>query len=251
MPSYLPFEVASDHPPLQLGSITIPRLGCLTVAESIALDQLLPDALDLVNMASGSFTTSVEAHLQTLLAALLLISRNSPNWTLESVRALPIEQQAAASKFFLQERQRWNDAPAAEPTPAGKKVEVDWARIIWRLQANYPGNRRFDDDNFGNCPLLLVESALEAIADRELQHYSALALPIALIGAHWQASKGAKDPSTETFNPYGRQLRKQAAKAQISPTAARTFLQLSKDRKLPPWVVTVVNIEQIRIAAED
>jgi hypothetical protein len=56
--------------------------------------------------------------------------------------------------------------PAAEPTPAGKKVEVDWARIIWRLQAEYPGNRRFDDANFGNCPLLLVESALESIADR-------------------------------------------------------------------------------------
>jgi hypothetical protein len=198
----LPFEVASAHPPLRLGNITIPRLGCLTVAESIALDQLLPDAIDLASTAKDSSTGSVEAHLQAILAALLLISRHSANWTLEAVMTLPIEHQAAASDFFLQERLRWSDAPTpAAPTPAGKKVAVDWVGIFWRLQAAYPGDRRFDSSSFGNCPLLTVESALEAIADQELQHYSALALPIALVGAHWLASKGEKDPSTETFQP--------------------------------------------------
>jgi hypothetical protein len=75
-------------------------------------------------------------------------------------------------------------------------------------------------------------------------------LPIALIGAHWQASKGAKDPNRD-FQPIRTPAQEKAAKAAVSSTAARTFLQLTKDQKLPPWVVAVVNIEQIRIAAED
>lgn len=75
------------------------------------------------------------------------------------------------------------------------------------------------------------------------------ALPVALVGQIFAASKGMKDASVEYFNPYQALLYKQNAKETIGVEVARTFLQLTSQKRVPSWVVEIVDLKLIRSAA--
>lgn len=75
------------------------------------------------------------------------------------------------------------------------------------------------------------------------------ALPIALVGQLFAASKGVKHPQIEDFNPFQALLYQKEAKATLSPAIAKTFLHLSSQNQIPAWVLDVINIKLIRSAA--
>lgn len=254
----LPFETPTPPTPLELGGLSVPRYGSLTVWESMVLERFIAtDYQAAIALATGELSTAIAAsYLQTVLAAVLLISRHSPTWTLERVGAeLSPEQISMAAEFLLNERRRWQDPkPEQSPKegqPSEEPAELDWARLFRRLQLGYPGDRWFSSENFGNCPLILIEQALEQLQERELQAASTAATPIALLGVYLLSAQGVKRPKPEWINPFQRLLDKRQAKQVIPPEAAQTFLALTAENKVPGWVLSFVDIDAIRLTAED
>ncbi|MBW4648909.1 MAG: hypothetical protein KME06_09425 [Kastovskya adunca ATA6-11-RM4] len=76
------------------------------------------------------------------------------------------------------------------------------------------------------------------------------ATPVAQAALAICALKGAKKVKSSMFNPYGQALYEQMCKELISPAAARTFLKLAKEAKIPTWVTGYLDIEQIQSAAK-
>lgn len=98
--------------------------------------------------------------------------------------------------------------------------------------------------------MIFVEQALEALSQQELNRANLHALPIAIVGQYFAASKGVKDVEPEAFNPVGAHLYKQEAKEQIDPAAAATFLELSAAQLIPAWVINQIDVKLMRAAAK-
>lgn len=217
--------------------------------EAIALEQLLRsdgvEELLRLSIEASSANRTVRAALTTIL----LLYRHSPTWTLEEVLLLSDAELESASDFLLNERCRWKEPePPTDDTPKSKPI--DWADLYWRVQQLYPHDRRFSAEQFGRCPLLLIEEALEAANQRELEQASIAATPIALLGVHLLAAQGAKDPRVEWINPFQGILAEQGAKESIDPAVARTFLALSSEGAVPGWVLEIADVEMLRLAAK-
>lgn len=83
----------------------------------------------------------------------------------------------------------------------------------------------------------------------QFHHYNAI--PVARVGQWIAAGAGAKQiPSVEDFDIFGEQLAVQEAKSAIAPKVARLFLELSREGKVPPWVIGLVDAQMIRRAAQ-
>lgn len=246
----LPFQSPQPIESFQISDISIPRYGCLTVNEAIALDTLLrSDGVEELLRLSIE-TNSANRTVRAALTTILLLYRHSPTWTLEEVLLLSDAELEAASDFLLNERCRWKEPEPPQDDEAPRAKPIDWADLYWRIQQLYPHDRRFSADEFGRCPLLLIEEALEAANQRELEQASIAATPIALLGVHLLAAQGATDPRVEWINPFQGILAEQGAKEAIDPAVARSFLQLSSEGAVPGWVLEIADVEQLRLAAK-
>lgn len=117
------------------------------------------------------------------------------------------------------------------------------------MKIAYPTEERFSAESFGDCSIIFVEQALKAIEDRDLAVADYQALPVALLGELFARSKGVEGANTEYFNPYQALLYKRNAKEAIGTEIARTFLQLTNQKRVPSWVVEIVDLKLIRAAA--
>lgn len=113
----------------------------------------------------------------------------------------------------------------------------------------YPNEPYFTVDGFGDCPLSFVEKYLNALDRRNLEHAELHARPISYVGHYMAASKGAKDLDPDHFNTFAKTLYQQDAKSEIPVEAARLFLDLSGQKKIPAWAIAAVDIPLIRAAA--
>jgi hypothetical protein len=59
-----------------------------------------------------------------------------------------------------------------------------------------------------------------------------------------------KEPTKLGFNPYQQALLQQAAKTQFDREVSRSLLSLHKQGKVPPWVLRIIDIEVIKLAAK-
>jgi hypothetical protein len=130
------------------------------------------------------------------------------------------------------------------------KGGVDWAEIYWRIQLNYPHEKRFNSANFGNTPIAIINQALSAIEDWELGRNAYLSQAIAISTATNLQLQGGKDVKLELFDPIARLTRKKRARKDISLRAARTFLGLAAQGKVPTWAFSLLDIEAIELAAD-
>lgn len=242
----LPFEVVGNEEYFELTpQIRVQQYDCLTVCEAIALEQLLTPDLQALLKESG---IQIEAliHLRSVLAAVLLISRYEPATTLGDVAALPLDTIVAASDFLLREKDGSKPKKATEDD--GQKL--DWAALWWKLQRHYPHESRFRAEGFGNCPIVLVEQALASLEEEQLQRLSAEAVAISRHGYYLSGLQAKKPIEPEHFNPWQQILDKRQAKAEIPEQAAKLFLDLCAEKKVPAWVVATVDIEKLRRAAD-
>lgn len=99
--------------------------------------------------------------------------------------------------------------------------------------------------------MILVEQALDAITQRDIEQADLHAVPIALAAQMIAISKGGKEVEPSAFNPFGVYLYKQQARATIEPETARKFLELTAAGVVPAWVVGQIDVKQMRAAAGD
>lgn len=114
---------------------------------------------------------------------------------------------------------------------------------------HFPADDRFNANNFGNQPTLIIEQALQAIAQRDLEIGDLIATPISRSMLYILASKGVKHPESElaSINPYGKQIEIEAANKIYTSLFAKTFLELLGRGNIPAWVVPLVDIESLNL----
>jgi hypothetical protein len=97
--------------------------------------------------------------------------------------------------------------------------------------------------------LIEIEQALNTLEQHELEAASRHSTSTALVGSFIAGTKGA-DVEPEDFNPYAKHLYQQQAKEALDQAIARTFLKLSRERKIPAWAIEIVDMKLIRTAAQ-
>lgn len=223
----------------------VPKYGSLTVSEAITLSKLLtPDLQKL--LADPLSTLEATFHLRVLLTAVLLISRYDPTLTLETIPALSIDSILTFSDFLLQEQR---GEPVEEESKDGKPI--DWNLLWWQLQRHYPHEPRFSASRFGNCPILFVRQAIKSLREERIERLSEDAIALSLHGTYTVQVQGGKKVQPEWFNPWKVALDKQEAKAEVPNAAAKLFLELSAQQRVPAWVIDVVDIQKLRYAGSD
>lgn len=243
-----PFSTLINDPPLELeGVTTVPRFGSLTLNEWFSLKSLLPEALAL-QASSPIAGLLIDRHMCLLLTTVLLVSRDDPGWSLELVNELPIEQLRAAAGFFLNEKDRWGEQIRDEEEDDRPTKETDWSAVFWRLHGAFPSY--FTADRFANFPLTVIESAVEALNERELQQLNLQAIPIAQHGVAMLTAQGCKDPQPSLINPFGRIIERRDARSEIPIEVAQTFLDLCKAKRVPAWVIEAVEIDRFRLVVD-
>jgi|GEM_PF-1747667 len=244
----LPFNFAPEL--FTIGTLSIPRYGCLTVAEAIALDSLLESQSELLSTVGDSAEFVAILHLNPLLASLVLISRHDPNWTLEkTVNTFSLEEIGQIADFTLGERRRWKDL-SNFPTEDGDGKPTDWAEIFWSLQLHYPNETRFNSEHFSSCPILIIEQAITAATRLELERSHRAAIPISLLGVYSLMSQGLKNIEPAHFNPFERMLNQAEAREEIKPEIAQTLIGLVDSGKVPTWAIAMIPLGKMRLAAK-
>jgi hypothetical protein len=249
--NYIPFLSPRTPPPLVLGDFSIPRYGSLTLNESWALEDFLGAGMS--ELGGLAATLEGDRLLQAVLVTILLVSRGDRGWTLDQSIGLADSELQAATAFFLGERRRWRDGdekPLDGDEEKPQSGELDWGLLFRRLQLAYPNDPDFTRENFGNCPIARLEQALESLNQVELERNYREARAIAHLGIYLLSAKGAKDMRTEMFNPFEQILIQRQAKKDIDRAAARLFLELVAESKVPGWVVAIVDVGVVRLAAD-
>lgn len=70
-----------------------------------------------------------------------------------------------------------------------------------------------------------------------------MAIPISNVGIAIASANGAKNPSSEWFNPFQKIIDKQE---NYSPTTIRMWKELIKEQKVPTWVYQIIDIELLQ-----
>ena len=136
-----------------------------------------------------------------------------------------------------------------------RKKRPDWGRyeietrealsqIYWRVSARWPS--RFTAEKFGQTPLNVIQDASRA----ELTLAAREAAPQAAATAAIYQSHGVKC-TTKDFNEAAQLLYHMRARETVPAAAARAFLRLMEQGKLPSWVPSVFDIDFIKAAAGD
>lgn len=244
----LPFSTTSDL--FTVGQLSLPRYGCLTVQEAIAFDDLLTEQADLLEPDSP-----VEAmdFFTPVLATLILISRHKPSWSMQTVKRFfsPDELEAIAN-FALGERRRWKDseATATPPGSPGSRQPTDWAAVYWLLQLYFPQEQRFSAEQFGSCPVILIEQAIAASSRLEMERAHRAAVPVSLLGCYTLAGQGIESFEPSHFNPFEKILNQQEALQEVDSAIARTLIGLIDTGRVPSWAIPLIPLEKMRLAAE-
>lgn len=97
--------------------------------------------------------------------------------------------------------------------------------------------------------MALIEEALAAIAQRDKVISHERATPIALVGRYVGRMKGNDKVETDSFNPREKEFARELARSIFDESTANLILELSKENKLPAWILDVLDIEQVRLAA--
>jgi hypothetical protein len=100
------------------------------------------------------------------------------------------------------------------------------------------------------APTLLIEQAIGAAEQVELERLHKQAVPLGALGQIVAVGNGWKDAPTSYCNPYEGILQKQEARRIVPHQAARLFLQLLQEKRVPGWVVSAIDLELVRNAAE-
>ncbi len=242
----LPFD--SQPQVFTIRKTTMPRYGCLTVQETILFDQLLAEHQDLIDSQSPDAALDF---FMPIAATLILISRDSPTWSIATAKNYftPGELVDIAD-FALGERRRWKD-PIAGPVTSNasqSKRGTDWAEVYWLLKLHYPYEESFCRSNFGSCPVLLVEQAIAASTRLEIERAHRAATPISLLGYYALSGQGV-EAQTSQFNPYEKMLNQRQALQSIDRAIAATVINLLDKGQLPSWVIPLIPIDKMRLAA--
>lgn len=243
----LPFDSPINSLPLEIECVgTIARYGSLTVNEALMVDRISTDLFSHAEGFNSELGLSLlNWHVKTVLATILIQSRSKPQWTLKQSQELLGESLDAVVELFLSER----DRPIKQQ---GKKSDkpVDWADLYCRLKLLYPTEERLNQQNFGNCPIGLIEQYLETAREVEIERLSNEAQAVANLGVWTAAANGAKQtPQTRWFNVFEAvQFARESARS-FPPEFAQSFLNLHKKGKVPFWVEEFVDLEIIKASA--
>lgn len=87
--------------------------------------------------------------------------------------------------------------------------------------------------------------------DQDLEQTSANSEAIARLADIYLQTKGSKDNDSFQLNPSKELLAVREAKGWMPKAAAKTFLKLSKDNKVPEWALALLedDVRKIRMAA--
>jgi hypothetical protein len=99
------------------------------------------------------------------------------------------------------------------------------------LQLLYPNEKRFAAESFGNCPTLLIEQAMQAAEQAELERLHKQAVPLGALGQIVAVGNGWKDAPTSYCNPYEGILQKQEARAGCAPPGSAIVLAITPREK--------------------
>lgn len=92
----------------------------------------------------------------------------------------------------------------------------------------------------------MIEAALSAAQAAELRQANLAAIPASLGFTYLLKQGGAKHAKPSWINPYPREIERQHLARIVDPVAARIFLRLLKEGKVPTWVTRQVDPEKIR-----
>jgi len=70
-----------------------------------------------------------------------------------------------------------------------------------------------------------------------------------LLSCLFASANGAKDAKPRDFNNAAQQLYALEAMDKISPAAAKTFVRLLDEQKIPGWALSFIDLDLIRAAA--
>lgn len=97
---------------------------------------------------------------------------------------------------------------------------------------------------------MIINQALSALEDWQLHNNAYVTHAIASLGVSNYQLQGGKNPQLEWFDPVARIMRKKRAKRSVPLRAARVFLELSAQGKIPGWVFSVLDVEAIELASD-
>lgn len=97
---------------------------------------------------------------------------------------------------------------------------------------------------------MIINQALSVLEDRDLSMTSYITHAIAASAASNYQLQGGKNPKLEWFDPVARIMRKKQARKSVPLRAARVFLELSAQGKIPGWVFSVLDVEAIELASD-
>ena len=231
----LPFDVFDliepEGEPLRLGKIEIPRYGSLTPQEYEAFQSI-----------------SVVTNRDVTVILLKRVFKDLNREQLESlVDQLPIQYQAKAADFFINESRQWREV--ADSTEK-KSQKINWAEVFWLLRLHFPTEPRFSPESFGSTPIWMIEQAVAAIRLERISSAYLASLAPSVTSYVVAAANGAKRVNPEDFNPVAKIVKQESAQKEIPPKAAKVFLELSRENRIPGWAAHQVDIEKIRLAAE-
>lgn len=96
------------------GVLPVPKHGCLTVNEELAIAEYFASVSPEVSMAS----------VKVEVASILLQSRFNKEWTIADTKTLPaFELIEKLYEFTLGERRRWKEEQEAQPVAASEPTE--------------------------------------------------------------------------------------------------------------------------------
>lgn len=222
----------------------IPKYGCCTIREILAIQQCLPPEL----FGAGDVVRAIafSSHIQSVLTSILLTSRLK-YWSLAECFLLSPATREQASQFLLNERNRWGDLPSV---PKGGKP-LSWDAVRYRLSRGFPGMSCWQSEaEFLAMPLSKVETAIEQLNELELQQAEMMGMPIAILSCTMAAAHGVKRPRVEDYNPAMRERRRIEARRTVDPEAAALFMRLLERQEVQPWAVSLLDVETIKLAAE-
>jgi hypothetical protein len=88
------------------------------------------------------------------------------------------------------------------------------------LQLLYPNEKRFAAESFGNCPTLLIEQAMGAAEQVELERLHKQAVPLGALGQIVAVGNGWKDAPYQLLQPVRRDFTETGSKAGCAPTGS-------------------------------
>lgn len=231
----------------------LPRYGSLTVGEFLTLESLLNEEF-LAELDNPLGAIVFQPHITAVLASVLLISRDRPTWTYDEIQLLQPETRQECADFLLGERRRWEDlkSPQGEVTAQdkGKGGGIDWDVVYVRLSTAMPNDPRWTPERFAGVPIVDIERAIAILNQQDLMRRYNDAVALSLNTCYLLMVNGNKNIKPDDCNPWSAEIKRQRAKEEIPQWGAREFVRLLKAEQVPPWVMAIAPVQDIRWAAE-